>query len=225
MFYKEQVAGIRTANDLRALSWQDFEYFCKFLLEERGDGIMKVTPKKGAKGGDGGIDLKITKANGEIAYAQCKHWSSRGNGLSKAIRELAGCMTRDDVKSGIFIVSTEASQFEEEEAQKMNIELIDRSAIFYFLGKTRNAKQGTASRHWMTDVLMVTKALCKFVFLVACFLFKEILLPMIGFVAALFDETLEEVFHENKTKKSYRRSYGGRKNRSYQTRRRYKAYS
>ncbi|MBT4585889.1 restriction endonuclease [Candidatus Peregrinibacteria bacterium] len=226
MFNKEHLSNINTADDLKALSWMDFEYLSKYLLEERGDGITQVTPKTGAKGGDGGVDLKIKKINGEVTYVQCKHWSGRHNGLSKSIRELSGCMTRDGVKNGIFIVSVESSSYEKEEARKMNIELIDSPAIFSVLKETRksekvehkepfnlpliNSTQKTVSENRIMKFMLFVGALLKLVFLLSFSIIIIIFYVLVNIVIFI-----DKVLEEGKARKPHRkyRSKGKRKRR------------
>ncbi len=129
MFTQADLQRLTNINSFLSLSDRDFEWCCKFLLEKAGYGKAFVT-KKGPKGGDGGIDLDVYSTDRKlVACGQCKLWKGRYNGLMKPVRELCGSMKIRGVSRGFFIVTVEATPEEKREAQLMNIEMIDASAL------------------------------------------------------------------------------------------------
>ena len=88
------------AESLRLLEWKRFELLCAKYYEAVG--FKTATLSAGA---DGGIDIKLYKANPDvpIAIVQCKAWSSPVS--VKEIRELFGVMNHEKVQRGIFITS------------------------------------------------------------------------------------------------------------------------
>lgn len=135
MFYKEDLKGLKNLDSFLALSDKDFEYCCKYLLEEVGYGKIFVT-RKGPKGGDGGVDLDIKTMDGDlVALGQCKLWKGRYRGLMKPVRELGGSMMREGISRGIFIVTVDATEAEKKEARLMHIEMIDVTTLLSLVRK------------------------------------------------------------------------------------------
>ncbi len=130
MFAKEDLQRLTTLESLSAMSDRDFEYCCKYLLEQAGYEKVMVT-QKGPKGGDGGVDLDLYSPDGTlIACGQCKCWKHRSSyNFMAPIRELAGSMQVCGVSRGIFLATCEATSGEKELARKLNIELLDGPAI------------------------------------------------------------------------------------------------
>jgi len=129
MFKQTDLHRLTDMHSFLALSDRDFEYCCKFLLEEAGYGKAFVT-KKGVLGGDGGIDLDIYSPDRKLqACAQCKLWKGRYKGLMKPVRELCGSMKIKGVERGIFIITVDATPAEKREAELQNIEMIDSPAL------------------------------------------------------------------------------------------------
>lgn len=134
MFTREQFTSLRKIDQIDSLSWKDFEYFSKFLLESRGHQSVFVTKKHGKLGGDRGVDL-VSNLNGQDVLSQCKKWSESFRGTFKGfipvrvVRELGGCMLRESVHRGAIITTLEFEYLDKMEAEKMNIELIGRQEI------------------------------------------------------------------------------------------------
>src|SRR3989344_8424331 len=143
MFRPENLQQLSGLNSILALSSKEFEYCCKFLLEKAGYGKTFVT-KKGPKGGDGGIDLDIYSSGSKlIACGQCKLWKGRYRGLMKPLRELCGSMKIKGISRGVFIVTVEATPEEKREAQLMDIEMIDGTALLKFVRQCATGSNGT----------------------------------------------------------------------------------
>lgn len=87
-------------DSLRSLEWKRFEFLCAKYYEATGFKAVTI-----ASGADGGIDVKLFKAdpNIPIAIVQCKAWS-KAVGV-KEVRELLGVMAHEKVARGIFITS------------------------------------------------------------------------------------------------------------------------
>jgi hypothetical protein len=142
-YYKSQFKNIRSIKDIDKLSGEDFEWFCKFLLEDHlGFERVRVT-KKEIKGStvkyDGGIDI-IAHKNNETYLIQCKRWSQFGKDKRKRIlpvhlvREHGGVMKEWEIKHskyprGMIIATVPACVIARREAKTLNIELMDYSVI------------------------------------------------------------------------------------------------
>ena len=89
---------------LKSLEWKLFEDVCMEYLR-----IKNCETSVTCIGADGGIDMKVSDANGHvIAIAQCKAWYKKPIGVSH-IRELYGVMAAEKVKHGIFLTTSEFS--------------------------------------------------------------------------------------------------------------------
>ncbi len=131
MFTRENFLQICSAADLRDMDWKDFEWFSKYFFEYFGYERTHVTGKHGEFDGDGGIDIEMYKNNEKI-YVQCKRWhvGFRGTILPlHVIRELGGCLLRDNVKKGIVITTLNLDESGKKEAKFMNIELYGLAEI------------------------------------------------------------------------------------------------
>ena len=126
MFNPTDIARLTSAESLFDYNFYEFEYACKYLLEITGRFPHVFVTRKGPKGGDGGVDLEIKDTNRKmVGYGQCKQWHTRYKGLIQSIRALAGCMSRDKVAKGILLVTVKATQYEQNEAARCGIEIID----------------------------------------------------------------------------------------------------
>lgn len=85
---------------LRSLEWKRFELLCAKYYEAAGFKALTI-----AAGADGGIDVKLFKADPKLpmAIVQCKAWS-KAVGV-KEVRELLGVMAHEKVARGIFITN------------------------------------------------------------------------------------------------------------------------
>ena len=75
----------RTLDDLRALSWQQFEEVIADAFRRHG---YRVQETGGRGSADGGVDHVLTR-NGERTVVQAKHWRSQRAGVT-LVRELYG---------------------------------------------------------------------------------------------------------------------------------------
>lgn len=122
----------RTLEDIKSLSWKEFEEFIGSLFEKLGYAV-EVT------GGldDGGIDLIIRK-EGRTSFVQCKKYQTSKVSLSM-VRDFYGAMNANlNFESGYFITTgiftLEAKHFAEDKP----IELIDGSKLMDYVRMTES---------------------------------------------------------------------------------------
>lgn len=103
-----------------------FEKLCADIFERAGYGKATVTPKSG----DGGKDIIFRKANGEIIYAECKHYLGSRVGRP-VIQKLHSAMITGNASSGLVITSGKFSPDAEEYVRQNNIpiKLVDLSLL------------------------------------------------------------------------------------------------
>jgi len=101
-------SGLRSIRDL---SWREFEHLVGEAYRRQG----YLVEETGSAGGDGGIDLKLTRL-GELVVVQCKRWRTWNVGV-KPVRELFGVMHSESATRGILVTcgffSSEAKYFAE----------------------------------------------------------------------------------------------------------------
>lgn len=83
------VAGDRSGESLRNMSWRDFELLVGEAFRMRGFTVTET----GGGGADGGIDLKLQKG-GEAFLVQCKQWRAYKVSVN-VVRELFGVMAAE----------------------------------------------------------------------------------------------------------------------------------
>jgi hypothetical protein len=89
------VSHSRSVDDLRRMSWQDFELLVAVAF--RSSGYRADLTGRGA---DGGVDIILSRS-GSNTLVQCKQNASRlGPGV---VRELAGVMASEDATDGIVV--------------------------------------------------------------------------------------------------------------------------
>lgn len=85
---------------LQSLEWKRFEDLCNEYSKTKG--MRTQTTRLGA---DGGIDIRIYRENGDLmSVVQCKAWKYDIH--VNLIRELAGVMAHEKIKSGVFITTS-----------------------------------------------------------------------------------------------------------------------
>lgn len=141
-YYKNQFRKLKSIKEIDRLSGEEFEWFCKFMLEEwLGYERVQVTKKEleGSKCKyDGGIDI-IAHKDGETYLVQCKHWHEGGDkdkdhlGV-RIVRELGGSMKEYEIThgfypKGIVIATVPVFDITKKEAKILGIDLIDYSDL------------------------------------------------------------------------------------------------
>ncbi len=125
------VAGDKSGDSLRNMSWRDFELLVGAAFRLRGYTVTEA----GGGGADGGIDLQLTK-DGETFLVQCKQWRAYKVSVN-IVRELLGVMAAQGAAGGFVVTSgvftAEAQAF----AKGLNIELIDGVALAEMIAKAR----------------------------------------------------------------------------------------
>lgn len=105
---------------LRKLSWEQFER----LIAEFYSSLGYTVDLVGQGGADGGVDIRLHGAGGELVLVQCKHWKSTRVGVA-VVREMVGLAVHHGA-SGIVIVASagftaDATQF----ARGKSVDLVD----------------------------------------------------------------------------------------------------
>ncbi len=111
------------AQALANISWSEFEMLVGQYFKELG---FKVVETGGRA--DGGVDLRLRKATGELFLVQCKHWKTSKVPVN-IVREIFGVMQAEQA-SGAFVVASgvftkDAAAF----AKGKAIELLDGAAL------------------------------------------------------------------------------------------------
>jgi restriction system protein len=111
------------AQALAHISWAEFEMLVSQYFKELGYKVVETGGRA-----DGGVDLRLRKATGELFLVQCKHWKTSKVPVN-IVREIFGVMQAEQacgafvVTSGIF--TKDATNF----AKGKAIELLDGAAL------------------------------------------------------------------------------------------------
>lgn len=132
----EQTARREPASVINGLSWQEFELLIGEAFRQRGYRVEET----GSTGGDGGIDLVLTKGR-ERLFVQCKHWRAMKVSVT-TVRELYGVMAAQGAAGGFIVTSGQFTKDAKAFASGRNIELIDGAKLAPML---RHARINTAS--------------------------------------------------------------------------------
>jgi restriction system protein len=126
---------------IASLGWQQFESLIAEGFRRRG---FQVTPR-GGPGGDGGIDLVLTRER-ERFLVQCKQWRARSVGVA-IVRELYGVMAAERATGGFVVTSGNFTKESIDFASGRNIELLDGEKVDELIrdGKPRPADKIIAS--------------------------------------------------------------------------------
>lgn len=105
---------------LRKLSWDQFERLIAEFYSSLGYTVELV----GQGGADGGVDIRLRGAGGELVLVQCKHWKSTRVGVA-VVREMVGLAMHHGASRIVVVASAgftkEATQF----ARGKSVNLID----------------------------------------------------------------------------------------------------
>ena len=160
---RRMLAARRDIDEIRALSWQDFERLVEAYYEREGHDVVR----EGGSGPDGGIDLRLRR-HGETCLVQCKQWRTRPVGV-KVVRELYGVVSAEHANSGILVTSgsytDEAERFA---AGVEEIQLVDGEELLTMIGNPvgesstqgapKNVDAGKDIALTNVDVLKMTSA-------------------------------------------------------------------
>lgn len=134
----------RSLDDLRRLSWQEFEQVCAAAYRKRG----WTAQIQGGGGADGGIDLVLSRPSGKRWLVQCKHYQGRVG--IKVVREMFGLLAHENAQRMVIIATSGFTKECWPFVQGKPIELMDGKRLIAFLhdepDKTLNpsGKQSTA---------------------------------------------------------------------------------
>lgn len=111
----------RTLDDLRALSWKEFEALVADAYRRYGWSVRETGALSGG-GADGGVDLVMTRS-GEVVAVQCKRWRMRDVGVDNA-RELQGALPDCGARRGILVTCGRFTTAAEDFAGRNGMELV-----------------------------------------------------------------------------------------------------
>lgn len=114
LLYRSQ----RSLDQIRALSWDDFEHLMAEAFRREG-----FTSNVTEAGPDGGVDLILAK-DGKRWLVQCKQWRTRSVGV-KPVRELAGVASVAGADGAIFVCSDTYTSEAQAFARRAGVRLID----------------------------------------------------------------------------------------------------
>ena len=117
--------------DIRDLSWQDFERFVSEFNRQKGYAIEETE----LDGPDGGIDL-IAKKNGATFLVQCKNWHTGKVGV-RVIRELLGLVEEHGAAGGKLVISGEFTADGWKYAKQPKLELIDGKRLISLVNRIK----------------------------------------------------------------------------------------
>lgn len=119
--------------DLRHLTASEFEWLVGELFRREG---WKVEETGSQDGPDGNVDLVLTK-DGVTQVVQCKRWSSWQIGV-KEVREFAGTLRREELRSGTLVTfSSFTAQATAEAARIDGLHLIDGRELYRRIERVR----------------------------------------------------------------------------------------
>lgn len=121
-------ARARSIDDVRRLSWQDFE----LLVAEafRRSGYRAELTQGGA---DGGVDIILT-SSGATTFVQCKQNTARLD--PRCVRELAGVMASEKATAGIVVACGGVGEEGQAFAKRSGIRIMDGTALLGLLLET-----------------------------------------------------------------------------------------
>ncbi len=132
----------RALEDIRALSWQQFEHLVGEVYRRQGYEVQET----GGGGADGGVDLFVYGTEKKV-LVQCKQWRSRKVGVDK-VREMYGILASDKELPGLLgasghCVIVTSGYFTEEArafAAGKSIELIDGPKLLKLIESIQGGK-------------------------------------------------------------------------------------
>ena len=144
------VAGIKAADSLDGMSWQEFELLVGEAFRLQG---FQVTETGG--GADGGVDLVLRKGS-EKFLVQCKQWRAFTVGVT-VVRELYGVMAAKGAAGGFVVTSGRFTEEATAFASGRNVKLIDGPRLFGLIKQATSAHSGNAKTPAMQAAPASTK--------------------------------------------------------------------
>ena len=132
-WHRPKYAKTRWNDALSRTSWQDFEHLIADYYARQGFRVEHVGTGNKAFHTDGGIDLKLYRAN-EYIVVQCKHWNAEQI-THNPVHELIGVMHTQGATRAIIVTSGEFTRAAREAASRVStIELVDGQGVREMLG-------------------------------------------------------------------------------------------
>jgi len=123
----------RQEDALAGISWQEFERLLAKYYENHGFQVEHCGTAGSGSQYDGGIDLKLRKAD-QYILVQCKHWNAR-QVPHNDVHQLMGIMENEDASGAVLITSGEFTAAAKQAAEKKGrIQLIDGIQLREMLG-------------------------------------------------------------------------------------------
>jgi len=119
MLLKRKFAAQRSLDDLRALTWRQFESVVGEAFRRQGYSVIE----KGQRGADGGVDLQLTRA-GKRYLVQCKQYRAWTVSVM-IVREIFGVAAACKADGAIVVTTGTFTNDAVEFAKGQPIELID----------------------------------------------------------------------------------------------------
>lgn len=110
--------------DLRSLSWQQFEQVVGEAFRQRGYAVLET----GLGGADGGVDLVLTDGEGRQFLVQCKQYRASQVGVT-VVREILGVVAARGAAGGRVVTTGHFTKDAVEFARGQAIELIDGAQL------------------------------------------------------------------------------------------------
>lgn len=125
----------QSMEDLRRLSWQDFERLVCEAYRRQG---WKPTIEGGG-GADGGIDVRLQRG-GRTRLVQCKHWKGR-LGI-KPVREMMGLLAHHNAERGILVATHGFTKECWTFVRGKPLDLVDGKRLLDLIAESRPSKGG-----------------------------------------------------------------------------------
>lgn len=129
---------LRGLNDVRALSWQEFEACIAEYYSRKGYAVEIL----GGGGADGGVDVLLYNA-GQKTFVQCKQWKSWKVGV-RTVRELYGVMASEGAAHGVVVCSGRFTKEALAFAVGKPLELVDGETLAGVIALTRRRMAGAS---------------------------------------------------------------------------------
>lgn len=131
IYRRRLLATNKCIEDIRRLSWQEFELFVGEALRQQGYTVLEY----GGGGADGGIDL-IARKSGETMLVQCKHWKNRRVGV-KVIREVFGLLMAEEATKALIVTTGQFTEAAHSFANNKTVQLMGGEELVQFIGGVR----------------------------------------------------------------------------------------
>ncbi len=140
------------AQALAKISWAEFEMLVGQYFKELGYKVVETGGRA-----DGGVDLRLRKATGELFLVQCKHWKTSKVPVN-IVREIFGVMQAEQA-SGAFVVASgaftkDAAAF----AKGKAIELLDGAMLIAAIKQRSTSSAMTTNQAIPTSTPKPTSA-------------------------------------------------------------------